>query len=159
MCSNSQNLLVADSSQKHIWEFSFWYLLLTSITKMCSSNIRRYHSIGIVTHLLVCQVWKGTNIHLMRSLRNSFEWASLLSVSPALNRPKAVCTKMPHIWQTYSWLMLKISEILILQKSHYYYYKYNLRQLDKYSIVGLSNNSDTTDLILDFSQFYQYGRD
>ena len=37
-----RNLLVSDSSQKRIWEFSFWYLLLKSITKIWSSNIKRY---------------------------------------------------------------------------------------------------------------------
>ena len=37
-----RNLLVSDSSQKHIWEFSFRYVLLKSSTRIKSLNIRRY---------------------------------------------------------------------------------------------------------------------
>ena len=35
-------LLVSESSQKHIWEYFFLYLLLKSSTKIWSSNISRY---------------------------------------------------------------------------------------------------------------------
>ena len=35
-------LLVSELSQKRIWEFYFWYLLLKSRTKIQSSNIRKY---------------------------------------------------------------------------------------------------------------------
>ena len=37
-----RNLLFSDSSQKYIWEISFWYLLIKSRTKIWSLNIRRY---------------------------------------------------------------------------------------------------------------------
>ena len=40
--AHSQNLLVSDSSQKCIWEVSFWYLLIKPSTKIWSSNIRGY---------------------------------------------------------------------------------------------------------------------
>ena len=41
-CKNEPYLLVSESSQKRIWEFFFWYLVLKSSTKIGSLNIRRY---------------------------------------------------------------------------------------------------------------------